>query len=515
MNTEITTITASTIIDNFAAALAAAPVIPTKIYRSTAKRFVGRTWQALHALECVGKMDAELAQIAKHFTSLDHSYTYSPGTRPSDADCLTTIRQEFRASIIECTPGLCVIVSRKSLQTALEVVIKATDKKSTMPVLSHVLLNSTHAGLEIKATDLYISAQTVMFQTSTRLGAVCLPAKDLLDRIKAAKSDEVTIEQEIDSGPVTVTLGSANFCMHGLPGESFPALPTPEEWPAGYWEHTSDATEFLADWAYCAPAISTDDTRPHLNGLLIEDAGARRLRMVSTDGHRLALAGPDQSEASPLQTLLIPLTGMQAIVNALKKSKATAITFSRDKCDIDTADIDDRSGKKVKKIDWAPNVFCTVGAYTVSVKLVDAQFPAYQQVIPRNGDTVLAMDGPALAAAIKRVAVAASDRTGGVKFSQPCPGQMNISAESPENGSCAETIACEGGLHLATERFPHSRDGAPAPTDAFGVNAKYLLDAIGKTTARICLRLSAAIDPVVVTAEGDDTRLAVVMPMTI
>jgi DNA polymerase-3 subunit beta len=235
-------------------------------------------------------------------------------------------------------------------------------------------------------------------------------------------------------------------------------------------------------------SISTDETRAHLNSALFEWDGDV-VRMVSTDGHRLSKMEVKVAGRQASATMLIPLKAIQEL---------------RRLCDEALSDASREPGKDNAKpqlqiTQSGSSAFFQGGGTTFSVKLVDAQFPPYGQVIPQGADKQVRVPRAAFADALRAVSIAASERTGGVKMAL-IKGTMRITSESPETGDGFDEI-------------PIDYDG---PAITIGFNAKYFLDVLAALDEEdVILSLSGELDPAVVRPASDRQFLAVVMPMRI
>jgi DNA polymerase-3 subunit beta len=233
-------------------------------------------------------------------------------------------------------------------------------------------------------------------------------------------------------------------------------------------------------------SISTDETRLHLSSALFE-LEDNRLRMVTTDGHRLSKMEIRAAEISGEGTMLIPLKGILEL---------------RRLCDEAISDTSGDEPPKIRLLKSGPNVYSELAGFRFSVKLVDAQFPPYQQVIPAQSASAIRAPRSALSDALKAVSIAASDRTGGVKLSLSS-GALRVESESPEAG--------EG-----FDELPVDYEGEGL---TIGLNAKYFLDVLSSITDdEVILGLSGELDPAVIRPGGeasDRDYLAVIMPMRI
>jgi DNA polymerase-3 subunit beta len=370
-----------------------------------------------------------------------------------------------------------ISVPKKDFLRLVERCHGVADKKSAMPVLSNVLLQARGTTLTVSATDLYLSMSGTTSAEVVHPGAVALPAKDLLDRIKAMPDGAISLVVDNEAKVVMRAVGShRRYTLHGLPGGEFPQLPTADSAPAQTFETTADAlAKLIAGTQF---SISTDTTRAHVNSALFETTN-KVMRMVTTDGHRLSKS-EIKRDGYASATMLIPQKGIQELYRLLSGAKNAPVTVTQ-------------SGV---------NAFFGLGDTTLSVKLVDAQFPPYQQVIPSSSDRNAQAPRGALADAIRAVSLAASDRTGGIKLTL-VPKAIRVISESPESGAGYDEI-------------PVDYDG---PEVTVGFNARYILDTLGAIdTDEVTVGLSADLDPCVIRpANGADDidYVGVVMPMRV
>ena len=375
-----------------------------------------------------------------------------------------------------------LIAEKKSLVRLLQRCQGVADKRSTMPVLANVLLSAEQSQVRVAATDLYVSVSGRADAQVNRTGSVALPARDLFERIKAMPEGAIQLVVK-DGGSTTIqAVGSARrYTLHGLPGSDFPALPQPAE-DAPMIELSVETVGQLITRTHFS--VSNDETRPHLNSALFQ-CESGRVRMVTTDGHRLSKMEIAVDELAAKTTMLLPL---KAIVEL--RRLADEVTTNR----AETFMRISQSG---------PNAFFDIADIRFSVKLVDAQFPPYGQVIPESTEKAVRVPRLALADALRAVALAASDRTGGVK------------------------LTLEGGkMRFETARAPRAEKASTRSrsTSTVGRGDHRLQRALLPRRARrhrrdeVILGISGELDPAVVKPGAESTKksyLAVVMPMRI
>lgn len=377
-------------------------------------------------------------------------------------------------------------VAKKDLLKLVTRMQGVAERKSTMPVLSNVLLavDGPNA-LRLAATDLYLAISARVNAEVVKGGSVAVPAKDLLERVKMMPDGPVKIASEDQATTTLKASGSARrYTLRGMPGEDFPPLPVPAEGAPTLALEVDVLQELIAKTYF---SISTDETRAHLNSALFEWDGDV-VRMVTTDGHRLSKMEVKVAGRQATATMLIPLKAIHEL---------------RRLCDEILADHGKDAAKEGKPqlqiTQSGSSAFFQGGGSTFSVKLVDAQFPPYSQVIPQNSDKQVKVPRSQFADALRAVAIAASERTGGVKLAIGS-GSMRITSESPESGDGFDEI-------------PIDYDGAAI---TIGFNAKYFLDVLGALQEdEVVLGLSGELDPAVVRPVSERNFLAVVMPMRI
>lgn len=373
-----------------------------------------------------------------------------------------------------------VTVSKKELLRLLARCQGVADKKSTMPVLGNVLLEAAGNGLRLAATDLFLSVSGEVPAEVTAKGNVAVGARDLFERVKAMPEGKLSITTTDGASTTIRAVGQPRrYTLHGIPGSEFPQLPEPAKSEASLTLDV-DVVALLISTTHFS--ISTDETRLHLNSALFEwKAGL--VRMVTTDGHRLSRMQIQVKTKAPDMTMLVPLKGVQELRRLCDEARGEGVK---------TLQLQ-RSGQ---------NAFFQIGGIQFGVKLVDAQFPPYDQVIPTSTSYSIVAPRASVADAIRAVSIAASDRTGGIKLSLD-QNVIRFSSESPESGDGFDEVPVE----YAGDAF------------TVGFNAKYFLDVLGAIECdELNLGISGELDPAVIrpanNLEGSD-YLAVVMPMRI
>jgi DNA polymerase-3 subunit beta len=344
------------------------------------------------------------------------------------------------------------------------------DRKSTMPMLANVLLRTQGKNkLLVAATDLNVSLSAELKSVNATEGGLTLGAKALHDIIVNMPGDEISL-RKADNNWAEIKAGKVAYRLVGMPDRDFPKIPDHRE--ASFVEVESTLLREMVDRTLFS--VCNDETRFHLNGVLFESTGSLA-RMVSTDGHRLSkverkLEGGPQLSAG----VIIPKKGVVEIKRILE------------------------GGAKCKLAIKTPYVFTSTDEITLAVKLIDAQFPPYEQVIPKDHTRNVIIDRHLLLDALKRASLMSSE-TRGVKF-QIAPGSLVVSSDNPDIGEVREELDAD----------------YTGEAMSIGFNPKYVIELLGQMASdQVTLQLNGELDPGILRPLGGDDYLGVVMPMRI
>ena len=355
------------------------------------------------------------------------------------------------------------------------------EKKSTMPILSHVLLEAKKGQLVVSATDLDLAVSSEHDKNVEVLkeGALAVSARHLYDIVRALPEQQVTLKRA-QNNYLEVRSGPSEFRIVGLPAEDFPALPRFEK--VAFTD--VDATLLLEMIERTFFAVSTDETRYNLNGVYFEPT-AEALRLVATDGHRLSLAERPTSGTFGLKRgVILPKKGLQELRKLL-------------------AEVAEAGEEKIEtKLGFVENsaIFRRPGVI-LSMRLIEGLFPDYRQVIPKAGEKVVRVGRDRLLETLRRVSLLSSDKAHAVKL-ELGKGTLRVMSQNPDLGE-------------AKEEVPVDYAGEPLK---IGFNARYLTDVLGVVRSKdVLLELADDLSPGVVKGgdEADQGFTAVVMPMRI
>jgi len=365
-------------------------------------------------------------------------------------------------------------VEKSALSYALTLVAGVVERKTTIPILSNVKLCATGAdSLTITGTDLENSLSIRIAAKVETPGVVTLPAKKLDAYTKLLGDGEVRFKIDERSW-ASISAGRARTRISGMSADSFPEIPAaPGE---GFQVPAATLVKLVNRVRY---AICVEQSRFTMNGLLMEaDAGV--VRMVATDGHRLALAEAECPECTASGVrVLVPRKGAE---NAAKLADRAA------------------NAAPVSIAHTENFLFFTVGDTVLTCQKLAGTFPDYARVLPKETKTTLSLNREDLAGAIGRVAQFADERSRAVRFMLKRGEGLEVFASAIESGESTEAVQCE-------------YDGQEF---ANGLNAGYIAEFLQVVaTEAVSVGLTTATGPVELRPEGEPGYRYVVMPMRI
>lgn len=351
------------------------------------------------------------------------------------------------------------------------------EKRNSMPILANVLLTASGkmetGRLELAATDLEVGVRGLHAARVSRAGAVTVSARKLYDIVRELPDEPVQLDASAQSY-LELRSGRSRFNLAGAAAEEYPTLP---EFSPNQLVRLQAAvlSQMIERTMY---ASSMDETRYNLNGVYFELAASDgKLRMVATDGHRLALV--DRSigaQAGGLMSgVIIPRKGLAELKRLVDEEDADEIELGFE----------------------GNNGLARKGDVTLVMRLIEGEFPNYKQVIPKASDRKLTIEADPLVRALRRVALLSAERSRAVKL-EIGEGKLLISSSNPDLGDAQEELDVD----------------YAGPATSIGFNAKYLLDCLGAlATKEIQLAFRDGDKPVEIRPSDDPDTLAVVMPM--
>ena len=365
-----------------------------------------------------------------------------------------------------------VIVPLSELSKKMNAISSVVPGKTTMPILSTVLVNAEKDGLYFSATDLDISVTSKVRGEMEEQGSIAVPAKKLAEIVKSLSSGDVVLQASGEK--LTITCGKSRFVINGRSAEDFPKIPKQQS-KTSFKIDPDTLSSLIQKTIY---AVSTDLTRPALCGVLW-DVQRTDISMVSTDGHRLAKV--------ELKRKIGDVESIKAIIPP--KALSTLKSYSEEEETI-TIGVGENS------------ISFEMAEASIYSRLLEGPFPNYQKVIPDKNEKELVVSRDSLANATKRVSILSDSLTHQVVFSAN-KDKLTLHVSTQELGEAKEEL---------TASF--SAD----PMD-IGYNASYIMDILRTIEGEeISLKLdrsdnAGVIEPI---AQPDDIKhMCIIMPLRI
>jgi DNA polymerase-3 subunit beta len=369
-----------------------------------------------------------------------------------------------------------VSIARSELQRGLGRIQSIVERRNSMPILANALLTASKESsgrLEIAATDLDLGVRGSHPADVAKAGGLTVSARKLFEIVRELPDEQVKLGAKQDSH-LELACGRSRFTLAGTAAEEFPTLPAlapgaMSRLPAAVLSTMIERTIYAA---------STDETRYNLNGVffeLLEDG--TRLRMVATDGHRLAVTE---------RTLGAEAAGIASGVILPRKALAEIKRL-----------VDEEDADEIELGFEGASALARKGDVTLVVRLVEGEFPNYRQVLPKATRHRVVMASDEFAHAVRRVSLVSIERSKAIRL-ELTAGHVRLSSTNPDIGEAQEDFDVD-----------YQGDGL-----AIGFNARYLLDSLAAFHSKeVELCLEDELAPVILRPTEDADSLAVVMPM--
>jgi DNA polymerase-3 subunit beta len=358
-------------------------------------------------------------------------------------------------------------IARDTLLDSLSKTVPITEKRTSLPILSHVLLEAASSTVTLIATDLEVGIRVINESQVSEPGLLAIPSKKMYEIVRELSTSTVKL-RSLENNRMVIEAGLGVFELSGMDAGEYPAWVMLDQAQtvtvsAEKLLHMIDKTMFAA---------STDDSRFNLNGILFEQDG-QQTRFVATDGHRLALVNEELGFALE-SSVVVPRKGIGELRRVLEGVKEE-ITFGIEQ----------------------KNLFVKTERFMMTVRLIEGDYPDYRKVIPERGNKIVKINRQELIRTVRRVAVLTSDRNKGITI-QVVPGNMEVTAVHPDLGTAKDAL----NVQYEGEEF------------SIIVNASYLQEAVAAIdTDLVSLEFHKEGSPIILRPEEVDTYFNLVMPM--
>jgi DNA polymerase-3 subunit beta len=362
--------------------------------------------------------------------------------------------------------GLRITASKDELVQALGVVSRAVSTRTSVQILSGILLEPQGGELRLAATDMELSLRANVQAQIEGDGAIVLPGKTLADIARLLPSDEVAIEHKSSEAVVHITSGSASYTLHMYNPEDFPRLPELD----AVETFSVDRESLLETIHRVARAASRDESRPVLTGILVSFTGGK-IVMAATDSYRLAVKETELGGNAPELEAIVPSRALQELARIANAG--------------DTVEV----GVHENQV-----LFSTEGAW-LTTRRIDGQFPNYRQLLPEQFEHELTLPRVELLEVVRRASVMIQRATPlQLRFAE---GELTVIARTHEVGESQESMPI----------------GFTGETLEIGFNADFLRDGLESMDGDdVRFKLISPLRPAVIQGEGDDFTY-LVMPI--
>ena len=371
-------------------------------------------------------------------------------------------------------------IHKREFLKGLTLMQSVAGRRTTLPILSHILLQGEKDSLCLTGTDLETGIREEVVAKIHQGGKASVSAKKIFEIVKELPEEIIHIKKK-ENQWIIIQCGKSVFNLAGLDPEEFPSLPTYSD------ESFSEVSthlirEMIEKTVFAA---SNEESRYHLNGILISQSKkgeSEILRMVATDGHRLSLLDRESQMIRGIEKgIIIPKKGVLEIKKIMG----------------------DREGAEEIKIYFdQTHGFFKIGKSLMIIRLIDGEFPEYEQVIPKGNDKKVLIEKEKMYASLRRVSTMASERVEGVKFSVK-KNLVELSSSHQDFGDAKEEVEV-------------SYEG---PSLEIGFNARYLMDALSVMDVEdVVMELKDEGSPGIIKPQSvtePSNQICIVMPMRI
>jgi DNA polymerase-3 subunit beta len=380
-------------------------------------------------------------------------------------------------------------IDKRDFLKGLSLMQSVVGRKTTLPILSHILMQWEKDSLYLTGTDLETGIREKLNANVFQEGKASISAKKLYEIVRELPEEIIHIQKK-ENHWITLKCGKSIFNLAGLDPDEFPSLPTYQD---GYFSKISTTLmmEMIEKTVFSA---SNEESRYHLNGVFFvqrklgseppgsEKEGKEILRIVATDGHRLSLIDRESQAIRGIEKgIIIPKKGVLEIKKIMSDR--------------------DEEGEIEIYFDQTHGFF-KIGRSLMVIRLIDGEFPEYEQVIPKENDKKLVVEKESVYGCLRRVSTMASERVEGIKLALK-KNAMELSSYHQDFGDAKEEVEA-------------AYEGPPLE---IGFNARYLIEALNVIdTKEIIMELKDEGSPGIIkplSSTEASNQFHIIMPMRI
>ena len=358
------------------------------------------------------------------------------------------------------------VCSRDELLHALGIVSRGVSTRTTVQILSGILLEAEEGTLRLAATDMEVSLRTSLEAKVESEGSVVVPGRLLLELARLLPETEVSLEHKPEEAAVEVRCGSASYRLHTYNPEDFPRLPQTQ----GIELHEVDRATLLDTVARVSRSASRDESRPVLTGVLMRFEPGK-LVMAATDSYRLSVKETAIEGRLPELEAIVPARALGELARIAPEGEHVSLGVHENQV-----------------------VFGT-GTAWLTTRRIDGQFPNYKQLVPEAFEHEVPLPREELLDVVRRVSVMAQRNSPlRLRFAD---GELTVSAQTQDVGEARESLPASFGAEALE----------------IGFNAEFLRDGVESVVGeQLRLKLISPLRPAVLQGEGDDF-LYLIMPI--
>jgi DNA polymerase-3 subunit beta len=357
-------------------------------------------------------------------------------------------------------------VTQENLSRALSTVSRVASSRSSLPILSNVLLKTENNRLIVAATNLDIAVSETIGAKIVQAGAITVPARLMQDFVGSLPAGP--LELDVIDNKLQLKAERFDSTIHGMVADDFPVMPTIE----GGSTLSFTAGEMKTLLQQVLFAASNDDARPVLTGVYMHtDSG--KLFVAATDSYRLA--EKTLKHAATDTSLLLPSHSLQEVLRALKDDSANLeLVYDEQQARFKVADVE------------------------IITRLVDGQYPDYRKLLPKSFETTALLTRQSLNEITKVSSL----------FAREAAGSITLLVDEARQEVSISSIASQVGENTASAEATVTGDAS------ITLNSRYILDALGAFHGeRVQININGKLDPCILTDPDDDSYLHVIMPV--